>query len=179
MINDTLMEMHTKSAMASATICFAIAWGCTAPKIQSDGASGPSHRLQSKLHELLRAEDAQVREAAIQVLAYRSDGSSLPVLAALLKDLDQSVQRFALDGIFQICERFPIESSRLEEWVMPLLESEQGGRVRTGAISYLGRLQGMSGDAIARLKEIMNDPEDAARVKATWALAQQGRTDWR
>ncbi|HHW45056.1 MAG TPA: HEAT repeat domain-containing protein [Desulfotomaculum sp.] len=103
--------------------------------------------------ELLRSEDAYVRNAAVEIMRLLQR-TSLGVARKLLRDADQDVRLFAVDVLGELKVKEAVELLRR------VVEEDEDINVVAAAVEYLGEMGLRSEDrkAVRKVRERFSDP---------------------
>ncbi|MGD8451187.1 MAG: HEAT repeat domain-containing protein [Phycisphaerae bacterium] len=121
-----------------------------------------------RLMELHAGWGALERTANYGTLAKLAADEQLPQLVAfLVKETDEDVQRAGEDAVVAVCQR----SADREQRAQPVLAAlpETTGAARASLVRVLGRLQGAA--ALAAIREAVHDSDEDVAIAAVRALA--------
>lgn len=125
--------------------------------------------LGSRLTELLRDSDSEVRQAAVKALGmlgeYAKDQA--PRLGELLRDQNPYVRQAAIRALGSL----GITAKELVPLLRDLLR-DPASDVREAAAEALGGLGALAQDQAPRLGELLRDPDSDVRQTAAWALGK-------
>jgi beta-lactamase regulating signal transducer with metallopeptidase domain len=127
-------------------------------------SSGERRSATPQLINLLSDRDVWVRMAAARAIGELGDRQATPTLVVALTDSDWRMRQMTTWALSELKDDEAVKA------LCTILLTDARVEVRRGAAEALGEIA--SAEALASLKQALNDPEPSVSTKASWAIEE-------